>query len=166
MHLAVFVKQALINLGCCLFICTMGFGNNESCSTSAYRFKSITVNDNLSHSHVNGMIQDTLGCIWIGTNNGLNRFDGYRFTLEVLEIILDNPPDIVVSDVMMPVMDGIPLCKSIKEHELIAHLPLILLTARLLPLEKHQNPPVKAPRLKFLLHQFENAKLPPNSNQH
>ncbi len=80
MHLAVFVKQALICFGCCLLICTKGFGNNEPYNTSAYRFKSITVNDNLSHSDVNCIVQDTFGYIWIGTNNGLNRFDGYRVT--------------------------------------------------------------------------------------
>ncbi len=49
---------------------------------------------------------------------------------EALQIIMEDPPDLIVSDVMMPEMDGIRLCKAIKETELIAHLPIILLTAR------------------------------------
>ena len=43
-----------------------------------FQFKSITVNDNLSHSDVICIVQDHIGYLWIGTNNGLNRFDGYR----------------------------------------------------------------------------------------
>lgn len=39
-------------------------------------------------------------------------------------------PDLVLSDVMMPVMDGIELLKNIKSHKLTAQIPVILLTAR------------------------------------
>lgn len=81
MYVTAFLKQALVSLSCCLLFCSIGLSSNgELYNTSAYRFKSITVNDNLSHSDVNCIIQDTLGYIWIGTNNGLNRFDGYRIT--------------------------------------------------------------------------------------
>ncbi|MEL7340065.1 MAG: two-component regulator propeller domain-containing protein, partial [Bacteroidota bacterium] len=52
----------------------------QNISTQPYRFKSISVNDNLSHSNVNTIVQDSLGYIWIGTNNGLNRFDGYEIS--------------------------------------------------------------------------------------
>ncbi|NRB46706.1 MAG: response regulator [Saprospiraceae bacterium] len=60
----------------CLFLPFTSFGN-RSVPLPSYRFQSITVNDNLSHSDVNCVVQDSLGYIWIGTNNGLNRFDGY-----------------------------------------------------------------------------------------
>ena len=43
------------------------------------QFEHLTVKDGLSSNVVNCITEDQLGFIWIGTTNGLNRYDGYRF---------------------------------------------------------------------------------------
>jgi DNA-binding response OmpR family regulator/nitrogen-specific signal transduction histidine kinase len=47
-----------------------------------------------------------------------------------LELAKHFLPDLIISDVIMPEMDGLSFCKSIKEEETTAHIPVVLLTAR------------------------------------
>ncbi|OQP56933.1 hypothetical protein A3860_10175 [Niastella vici] len=49
---------------------------------------------------------------------------------EALQRLQEQHPALVLSDVMMPVMDGITLVKEIKANKTTAHIPVILLTAR------------------------------------
>ena len=58
---------------------------------------------------------------------------------EGLEIALDQEPELIVSDVMMPEMDGIEFCSSIKKNIKTSHIPFILLTARTSLVFKHEG---------------------------
>ncbi len=50
--------------------------------------------------------------------------------LEGLHTVQSEHPDMVISDIMMPEMDGIEMCRAIKEDVITSHIPVILLTAK------------------------------------
>jgi DNA-binding response OmpR family regulator len=50
--------------------------------------------------------------------------------VSALSAAVENPPDLVVLDVMMPGLSGIEVCRALRADRTTAHLPIILLTAR------------------------------------
>ena len=65
---------ALASILSCININTTYANISES-----FNFKNITIEDGLSQSTVETIYQDSKGYIWIGTNDGLDRYNGYEF---------------------------------------------------------------------------------------
>ena len=80
----------------------------------------------------NADIRTYLHSILQGQYSVLEAEDGKRG----LELAREQVPDLIVSDVMMPVMNGLEFCQQVKKDDISSHIPVILLTAR--ALEKHQ----------------------------
>lgn len=47
-----------------------------------------------------------------------------------LNIAINEVPDVIISDIAMPLMDGLEMCKKLKSNIITSHIPIILLTAR------------------------------------
>ena len=63
-----------------LIIYFVSFGSG-SAQDNTQISKRITVEDGLSQSSVINIVQDSLGFIWFGTRDGLNRYEGNRFVI-------------------------------------------------------------------------------------
>jgi ligand-binding sensor domain-containing protein/signal transduction histidine kinase/DNA-binding response OmpR family regulator len=86
---------------------------------SLFNYTILVIDDN---HEVRAFLKDTLSVNYqiILAENGQ----------EGLDMALTLIPDIIISDVMMPVMDGLELCRNLKTDQRTSHIPVILLTAR------------------------------------
>lgn len=72
--------RILFFLSVCFLFLAYQFASLVYCQQIPIQFDNLSIQDGLSHSTVYKIIQDKNGFIWIGTQNGLNKFDGYTFT--------------------------------------------------------------------------------------
>ena len=47
-----------------------------------------------------------------------------------MEIAAEQMPDLILTDLMMPEMDGYELCRRVRESEVLNHIPIIIITAK------------------------------------
>lgn len=67
---------------CCLFLlCLLMVGRRAHAQNLEKHFRHISVDHGLSQSTVLSLAQDTLGFVWMATKDGLNRYDGRRFSV-------------------------------------------------------------------------------------
>jgi len=100
---------------------TVGFGTKISSTAKAGQSAPLIliVEDNVDVSaYIRDKLEDKFRI-----KEAVNGKDG-------LEIAIDSFPDVIISDIMMPVMDGIELTKSLKNDQRTSHIPVILLTAK------------------------------------
>lgn len=74
---------------CLLLIFLYIFLNISSQSKYGYYFEQITIANGLSQNHITCIHQDAQGFIWFGTQNGLNKYDGYQ--IKEYNFNSDNP---------------------------------------------------------------------------
>lgn len=114
--------------------------NNSEVSTMKYDPTLPTVT-NLILTDANDTLPDGKpNLLFVEDNEELQKFlqvvfkDDYHISIaadgiEAWQMIEQQQPDLVISDIMMPNMDGVELCKLIKSTFATAHIPVILLTA-------------------------------------
>ncbi|MDA3824067.1 MAG: hypothetical protein PF450_15840, partial [Bacteroidales bacterium] len=64
----------------CLLIPKIAYSQNISAQNADLKFEHISTIDGLSQSTVLCILQDSKGFMWFGTQDGLNKYDGYSFT--------------------------------------------------------------------------------------
>ncbi len=75
-----------------ILICALLIVHTEKVKSQIhdYKFKYLTADLGLSNNRVSAVLRDSRGYLWIGTENGLNRFDGMKITIYKNNELLDN----------------------------------------------------------------------------
>ncbi len=95
---------------------------------------------------------------------------------EALELALEQPPEIIIADIMMPIMNGFRLCREVRKHSTLKDLPFIFYTATFLEEEDRRlgmslgatrfvTKPMESPQFARIIHdaleQYRLGELPP-----
>ena len=84
-----------------LLLCTTGVSYAYSEAWRQINFSYISINDGLSQSTVFSIAQDKLGNMWFATYEGVNKYDGYAFTVYQHD---ENDPNSIANDIARIVM--------------------------------------------------------------
>lgn len=76
---------------------------------------------------------------------------------EGLEKALDLIPDLIITDLMMPGMDGLEVCRQVRGNEIINHIPIIVVTAKITEEERIKG--IEAGADAYLSKPFNNEEL-------
>ncbi len=76
---------------------------------------------------------------------------------EALRKALEAPPDLVILDVMMPDVDGYQVCRQFRDDPRLAHVPILILTARAQAMDREES--LKAGANAYLAKPFPRAEL-------
>lgn len=109
--------------------------------TETQDINTLAIHERKKHSILNDAENDKIIMLIVEDNDDVRQFMADHFEdffdvrvacngKEGLKMALDISPDIIISDVMMPEMNGIEFCNHIKTDSRTSHIPLILLTAR------------------------------------
>ena len=88
----------------------------------------LIVEDNLSHTELLEDLFGSHGYNTISVTNGEN----------ALDIIRNNPPDLVLMDIRLPGMDGYAITRIIKSNSQTKNIPVIAVTAHALKEDRHK----------------------------
>lgn len=90
-----------------------------------------TVTDFDTSKHTVMIIDDDPSMLWFVSEIFVDKYNVWSFSSakEALTSLELKQPDLIISDVMMPEIDGLSFAQQIKQNKLLSHIPLILLSA-------------------------------------
>ena len=95
-------KNYILILFITFFFSFISVPYSHSYTPKKLKFEHITTDDGLSLSTVTSILQDKKGFMWFGTNDGLNKYDGYGFTIYRHD---QNNPDSIISNQIKSVFE-------------------------------------------------------------